>query len=108
MRVEPVTTSGPTTGLMTTSARAGAAASGEQVKKIVLAPSRLARADQRAVHERRDAEAAMPQTTSSRGTRHLRAMRPRPGGAVLGPLDRPHSARRPPAMMPCTSVGGTP
>jgi hypothetical protein len=35
MRVDPVTTSGPTTGLMTTSARMRDLASGEQVMKAV-------------------------------------------------------------------------
>ncbi len=107
MRVEPARTSGPGTGLMTTSARSNFRASGAQVTKIVAAPTCLARS----IAPRTNGaspQAEIP-TTTSRGLSLLRSSARAPASASSSaPSTARRSDRAPPAMIPWTMDGRVP
>ena len=108
IRVEPVTTSGPTGTVMQTSQVSRSSRGGsEQETSPVRAPSVCARAS--AARTKGVVPlAAMPTTTSSGPTRRA-SISPIPAftSSSAPSIDRT-SAGRPPAMMPTTISGGVP
>ena len=108
MRVEPVTTSGPTSTTMHTSTLSRMPRGGsEQVKNPVRAPS--SRACSRAARTYGVVPlAAMPSTKSAGPTVIASIAERAAAGSSSAPSTERCSAGAPPAMIPCTIPGGEP
>jgi hypothetical protein len=107
MRVEPVTTSGPTRGAITTSASKRASEEGLAVTTIVTAPTLRPYSTAPIGYGVRRL-AMMPTTTSLAPRRFFRSAATAAPASSSAPSTERTSARRPPAMIPCTRLRGVP